>query len=316
MRNGKTAVVRGGGDLATGIIYRLWRVGYSVLALETALPLVVRRTVSVASAVFDGRAKVEDMSAVLIGSMKEYDPASDVIQVLVDPEGRSIREVKPDILVDAVMAKKNIGTTKDMAPTVIAVGPGFSAPGDVDAVIETKRGHTLGRVIRDGSAIPNTGVPGIIKGYGTERLLRAPADLRPAYLALKSQELLLYLWRQEGGAPALQRVHAQQTEQVRKVHAFLVSHLDRRYTIEDLSRQFLLNTATLKSTFKAVYGQPIATYMKEARVREAMRLLRETDSSIADIAAAVGYESQGKFTKAFKDVAQALPTEYRRQHRA
>lgn len=119
-----------------------------------------------------------------------------------------------------------------------------------------------------------------------------------------------------GGAPALQRVHAQQTEQVRKVHAFLVSHLDRRYTIEDLSRQFLLNTATLKSTFKAVYGQPIATYMKEARVREAMRLLRETDSSIADIAAAVGYESQGKFTKAFKDVAQALPTEYRRQHRA
>ena len=87
MRNGKTAVVRGGGDLATGIIYRLWRVGYSVLALETALPLVVRRTVSVASAVFDGRAKVEDMSAVLIGSMKEYDPASDVIQVLVDPEG-------------------------------------------------------------------------------------------------------------------------------------------------------------------------------------------------------------------------------------
>ena len=147
-------------------------------------------------------------------------------------------------------------------------------------------------------------------------LLRAPADLRPAYLALKSQELLLYLWRQEGGAPALQRVHAQQTEQVRKVHAFLVSHLDRRYTIEDLSRQFLLNTATLKSAFKAVYGQPIATYMKEARVREAMRLLRETDSSIADIAAAVGYESQGKFTKAFKDVAQALPTEYRRQHRA
>ncbi|EHL70088.1 selenium-dependent molybdenum cofactor biosynthesis protein YqeB [Cloacibacillus evryensis] len=176
MRNGKTAVVRGGGDLATGIIYRLWRVGYSVLALETALPLVVRRTVSVASAVFDGRAKVEDMSAVLIGSMKEYDPASDVIQVLVDPEGRSIREVKPDILVDAVMAKKNIGTTKDMAPTVIAVGPGFSAPGDVDAVIETKRGHTLGRVIRYGSAIPNTGVPGIIKGYGTERLLRAPTD--------------------------------------------------------------------------------------------------------------------------------------------
>lgn len=147
-------------------------------------------------------------------------------------------------------------------------------------------------------------------------LLSAPKELRLPYLKLKSQELLLYLSHLTDGAAKLTPVHAQQTEQVRKVHAFLTAHLDQRYTIEDLSRQFLLNTATLKSVFKAVYGQPIAAYMKEYRVRQAMRLLRETDSSIADIAAAVGYESQGKFTNAFKDVAQVLPTEYRRQHRA
>ena len=176
MRNGKTVIVRGGGDLATGIIYRLWRVGYSVLVLETEYPLVVRRTVAVASAVFDGSAKVEDMTAVLIDSAKEFVPASEIIQVLVDPDGRSIEKIRPDILVDAIMAKKNLGTTKNMAPLVIGIGPGFSAPQEVHAVIETKRGHTLGRVITNGGAIPNTGVPGIIKGYSTERLLRAPTD--------------------------------------------------------------------------------------------------------------------------------------------
>ena len=102
MRNGKTVIVRGGGDLATGIIYRLWRVGYSVLVLETEYPLVVRRTVAVASAVFDGSAKVEDMTAVLIDSAKEFVPASEIIQVLVDPDGRSIEKIRPDILVDAI----------------------------------------------------------------------------------------------------------------------------------------------------------------------------------------------------------------------
>ncbi len=176
MRKGKTVIVRGGGDLATGIIYRLWKVGCSVLALETARPLVVRRTVSVASAVFDGSAKVEEMRAVLIDSAEKFAAGSDAVQVLVDPEGRAIEKVRPDILIDATMAKKNLGTTKDMAPLVIAIGPGFSAPQEVHAVIETKRGHTLGRVITDGGAIPNTGVPGMIKGFSTERLLRAPAD--------------------------------------------------------------------------------------------------------------------------------------------
>ena len=182
MKNAGTVIVRGGGDLATGRIYRLWRVGFSVLVLETERPLVVRRTVSAASAVFDGSIKIEGMEAVLIDSAEAFDASSEKIQVLIDPEGRAIKKIRPRVLVDAVMAKKNLGTTKDMAPLVIAIGPGFSAPEDVHAVIETKRGHSLGRVITSGSAIPNTGVPGVIKGYGIERLLRAPANgyLSPA----------------------------------------------------------------------------------------------------------------------------------------
>lgn len=176
MSDAGLAIVRGGGDLATGVIYRLWRVGYSVLSLETRLPLVVRRTVSVASAVFDGSTVIEDMRAVLIKSPADFRRGSGDISVLVDPGGESIALLKPDIVVDAIMAKKNLGTHREMAPLVIAVGPGFAAPDDVHAVIETKRGHTLGRVIRKGSAIPNTGVPGMIKGFSLERLLRAPAD--------------------------------------------------------------------------------------------------------------------------------------------
>lgn len=176
MTREKLAIVRGGGDLATGIIYRLWKVGYAVLSLETERPLVVRRTVSVASAVFEGSAVIEDMEAVRIDSIDDFSFGRSRISVFVDPGGRSISVLKPDVLVDAIMAKRNLGTWKGMAPLVIAIGPGFSAPEDVDAVIETKRGHYLGRVIRNGSAIPNTGVPGLIKGYTVERLLRSPAE--------------------------------------------------------------------------------------------------------------------------------------------
>lgn len=176
MPGNKLAIVRGGGDLATGIIYRLWKVGCSVLSLEIPAPLVVRRTVSVASAVFEGSIIIEDMEAVRIDSLKDFSCDRSRISVLVDPEGRSISELRPDILVDSIMAKQNLGTNRKMAPIVIGIGPGFSAPEDADAVIETKRGHYLGRVIRNGSAIPNTGVPGLIRGYTVERLLRSPGE--------------------------------------------------------------------------------------------------------------------------------------------
>lgn len=170
------AVVRGGGDLTTGIIYRLWKVGFSVLVLETSAPLVVRRTVAVASAVFDGGIRIENMNARLINSIEEFSPNHVDVSVFVDPDASSVEIIKPDLVIDAIMAKKNLGTKKDMAPLVIGIGPGFQAPEDVHAVVETKRGHTLGRVIREGTAIPNTGIPGMIRGYTVERLLRAPCN--------------------------------------------------------------------------------------------------------------------------------------------
>lgn len=174
--HGCTAIVRGGGDLATGIIYRLWRIGFSVLCLECETPLVVRRSVSAAQAVFDGEHVIEDMKVVMISSPSDFDRSSGVVQVLIDPKCSSLAEVEPVLLVDAIMAKRNTGTHRDMAPLVLAIGPGFSAPDEVHGVIETKRGHYLGRLITEGSAIPNTGIPGMEMGYTLERLLRAPCD--------------------------------------------------------------------------------------------------------------------------------------------
>ena len=148
-----------------------------------------------------------------------------------------------------------------------------------------------------------------------EPVYAAPPALRAPWLKLKAQELLLYLSGFQPAASEPARVYAQQTEQIREVHRLLTTHLDQRLTIEELSRRFLINTSALKEGFKAVYGAPIATYMKEARIRRAMQLLRETDDTVATIAAQVGYESQGKFAQAFKDIAHMLPTEYRRAHR-
>lgn len=175
LMGGRLAVVRGGGDIATGIIYRLWRCGFKVLALEISTPLVVRRTVSVASAVFSGKCTVDGMPAALVSSPEDVFSNSGV-SVIVDPDGKSIAKLHPHVVVDAIMAKKNTGTTNDMAPLVIGIGPGFTAKKDVHYAVETKRGHYLGRLISDGSPIPDTGVPGMEMGYTTERLLRAPAD--------------------------------------------------------------------------------------------------------------------------------------------
>ena len=141
-----------------------------------------------------------------------------------------------------------------------------------------------------------------------------PPDLRPPYFQLKAQELLLYLDRLDlEQAGALAQYGAQQTQLVQRIHDQLTAQLDRRYTIEELSRQYLINTSSLKTVFKAVYGQPIAAYMKEYRAREGARLLRTTSLSVAEIARQVGYESQGKFSQAFKEVFGLLPTQYRGQ---
>ena len=171
-------VVRGGGDLATGIIYRLMQAGFKLIVTELAQPLVERRSVALAEAVHTGKITVENMTAVRAESVEEAIELTEerrMIPVLVDPAGEIIQVWQPHIVVDAVIAKRNVlGTGVKDAPIVIGVGPGFSAGQDVHAVIETKRGHFLGRVIYQGEALPNTGIPGIVEGVGRERVVYAP----------------------------------------------------------------------------------------------------------------------------------------------
>lgn len=190
MKKKDLIVVRGAGDLATGTIHRLKKAGFRLLVLEAEHPAAIRRRVALSEAVYAGSARVEDVEAVrmdvdlaekknrkeLLEQEMERIWKKDGVPVLVDPAGLSIAALRPAVVVDAILAKKNLGTTKEMAPLVIALGPGFTAGEDVDVVIETKRGHNLGRVIRSGSAVPNTGIPGIIGGYGKERVMHAQAE--------------------------------------------------------------------------------------------------------------------------------------------
>ena len=171
-------IVRGGGDIATGTIHRLWSAGYPVLVLETDRPAAIRRQVSVCEAVYEGQVTIEGMTAVRISDCVQAAAvlAQGQVPVLTDPEGSCIAQLRPCVVVDAILAKKNLGTNRGMAPLTIGLGPGFTAGSDVDAVIETMRGHNLGRVIRSGQAMPNTGVPGVIGGYGAERVIYAPED--------------------------------------------------------------------------------------------------------------------------------------------
>lgn len=169
--------VRGGGDLATGTVCRLARCGFDVVILETAQPTVIRRTVAFAQAMYDGEAVVEGLTAVKTDSAADCKGilSEGKIPVLTDPDGSSLGQLQPEVVVDAIIAKRNLGTSMDMAPIVIGLGPGFDAGRDVHAVVETNRGHNLGRVIYDGKAEPDTGTPGVIAGYGIERIVRAPA---------------------------------------------------------------------------------------------------------------------------------------------
>ena len=172
------ALIRGAGDLATGIALRLWRSGIRVVLTDLERPTAIRRTVAFSEAIVYGETTVEDVTARLAANADEARAllAQGIVPVLADP-GCACREaLAPDALVDAILAKRNLGTRITDAPVVVGVGPGFTAGEDCHAVIETMRGHTLGRVIYSGSAIPNTNVPGLIGGFAGERVLRAPAD--------------------------------------------------------------------------------------------------------------------------------------------
>ncbi len=169
-------IIKGGGDLASGVAHRLHRAGFQVVITELPQPTVIRRTVAFASAVFEGQVTVEGVTARRLDDLAAVPTAlaEGVIPVLVDPPAEAVRRLRPDVVVDAIMAKRNTGTRFTDAPVVVALGPGFVAGVDCHAVVETQRGHYLGRVILTGTAAPNTGEPGETAGVGGERVLRAP----------------------------------------------------------------------------------------------------------------------------------------------
>ena len=169
--------VRGGGDLATGVAYRLFRAGFPVVILELPQPLVIRRAVSFAQAVYAGESQVEGVDARLTAGVDEAvaPTKSGTIAVMVDSAGYAIPRLNPTVLVDARMLKASGGdTSPDQALLVVALGPGYTVGRDCHAVIETSRGHDLGRVLWQGRAAPDTGIPGSVKGRSGDRVLRAP----------------------------------------------------------------------------------------------------------------------------------------------
>ena len=171
-------LIRGAGDIATGIALRLYRAGMKVAMTDLPRPTAIRRTVCFSQAILYGTWTVEGVTARYVETVREIPTAwsAGEVPVLVDPDCVCRTSLKPDAVVDAVLAKRNLGTQITDAPVVIGVGPGFTAGKDCHAVVETMCGHTLGRTIYRGSALPNTAVPGLIGGFAGERVLRAPAD--------------------------------------------------------------------------------------------------------------------------------------------
>jgi xanthine dehydrogenase accessory factor len=172
-------VIKGAGEMASAVAWRIYRSNIcQILMLETDSPLAVRREVSFCEAVHDGRKTIEDVEALRIGNDGEARKAwtQGKIAVVADPGWQMLDRLRPNVVIDAILAKKNLGTHLDEASLVIGLGPGFIAGQDVHFVIETNRGHHLGRIITSGTAEPNTGIPGPIGGYTEERVLRAPCD--------------------------------------------------------------------------------------------------------------------------------------------
>lgn len=168
-------IVRGGGDIATGVIHKLHKSKIKVLILETEKPTAIRRSVSFCNAVFENIMEVEGVKCELANNLEDVEKIFDKgnIPLLIDEDCSLLNKIKPIALIDAIIAKKNLNTKIDMAPITIALGPGFEASKDVLAVIETKRGHDLGRILYSGFAARNTGIPGEIKGYSKERVIHA-----------------------------------------------------------------------------------------------------------------------------------------------
>ena len=171
-------VIRGGGDLATGVAEVLYQSGFKILILDIEKPSSIRRSVCFSEAIYDGVTKVENIICKKVENENEIEKCwnEKIIPIMVDEKGEIIKKIKPDVVVDSIIAKKNLGTTKEMAPITIALGDGFEAGKDVDIVVETMRGHNLGRIITSGRAMKNTGIPGEIKGVSKDRVIYSLAN--------------------------------------------------------------------------------------------------------------------------------------------
>lgn len=178
MPDKKLVIIRGGGDIASGIAVRLFNSGFRIIILEIDNPTAIRRKVSFAEAVYDGKVEIEGILGRLAEDMEDAVIMinNNTVSVLVDPDLKCLEQNKPCVLVDSILAKKNSGVKIGMADIVIGVGPGFTAGLDVDAAVETERGHYLGKVILNGCAASNTGIPGSIDGFKEERVIRALSD--------------------------------------------------------------------------------------------------------------------------------------------
>ena len=171
-------LIKGAGDLATGIAHRLKKSGFHIVMTEIDKPTTVRRTVAFSQAIFNNEIEIEGIKGIKVNNINEIykEISKGNIPILIDAKANIIKKLRPKVVVDAIIAKKNLGTSINDAPIVIGVGPGFEAKKDCHLVVETKRGHYLGKVIEEGSAIPNTGIPGNIGGYTKERIIRASSD--------------------------------------------------------------------------------------------------------------------------------------------
>lgn len=171
-------VIRGGGDLATGVAEVLYQSGFKILILDIEKPSSIRRSVCFSEAIYDGIIQVENIICKKVENENEIEKCwnEKIIPIMVDEKGEIIKKIKPDVVVDSIIAKKNLGTTKEMAPITVALGDGFEAGKDVDIVVETMRGHNLGRIITSGRAMKNTGIPGEIKGVSKDRVIYSLAN--------------------------------------------------------------------------------------------------------------------------------------------
>lgn len=201
-------IVRGGGDIATGTIMKLHQCGFPVLILEIENPSAIRRNVAFSEAVYQGSQTVEGVTCRLAKNVQEAEALlkAGQLTMLVDPNCTCLSHFQPLALVDAILAKRNLGTRRSMAPITVALGPGFTAGEDADAVIETQRGHNLGRVLYSGTAAPNTGVPGKIAGFDKERVIHSPAagilrNVRAITDTVRKGETIAVIETPEGEVP-------------------------------------------------------------------------------------------------------------------